>query len=220
MIIFSFATDIGKYREKNEDAFGHFQDEFFVVADGLGGLPAGEVAAQLAIKTAIDVYKESKNLKRAFEVANHEIYREARENPAYFGMATTLVGAVIEGKYATLANVGDSRAYLVNKTLINQITIDHSLGVGIVTRVLGINSEVGVDIFKKDLEIGDLLLLCTDGLTQMLADEEIFDILKNSGKTKKELDRKVKELIEAANSAGGVDNITVCLIGNYLSPSE
>jgi len=212
MTLFSFKTDIGKVRKTNEDAFGHFKDELFLVADGLGGLPAGEVAAQLAIKTAIEVFKESKNLKRAFEVANHEIYRQSRENPAYFGMATTLVGVVIEGQYATLANVGDSRAYLVSDNKIFQITIDHGLGGGVVTRVLGISPEVKIDIFKKDLKIGDLLLLCTDGLTMMLSDEEIFEILKNSGKTKKTLDKKVKELVDAADAAGGIDNITVCLL--------
>lgn len=212
MVIFSFATDIGKARKKNEDAFGYFQDEFFVIADGLGGLPAGEVAAQLAVETAVEVYQESRNLKRAFEMANHEIYRQARENPAYFGMATTLVGAVIEGKFLTVANVGDSRAYLIQDSLINQITIDHGLGMGVVTRVLGINPEVKTDIFKKDMEKGDLLLLCTDGLHGVLSDEETCKILKTTGSSKKALKIKTKELIGAANTAGGLDNITVCLV--------
>lgn len=212
MTIFSFKTDIGKVRKTNEDAFGHYKDEFFLVADGLGGLPAGEVAAKLAIETAIEVYQESRDLKRAFEVANHEIYRQSRENPFWFGMATTLVGVVVEGKYATLANVGDSRAYLISGTSINQITIDHGLEGGVVTRVLGINSEVKIDIFKQDLEIGDLLLLCSDGLTSMLTDEEILKILKNTNRTKKALEKKAKELVKIANAAGGADNITVGLI--------
>lgn len=212
MVIFAFKTDTGEIRKNNEDAFGHYEDEFFLVADGLGGLPAGEVAAKLAVEVAIEVYKESKDLKRAFEVANHEIYRLSRENPAYFGMATTLVGVVIEGKYATLANVGDSRAYLINKSSINQITVDHGLGGGVVTRVLGINPEVKIDIFKNDLQSGDLLLLCSDGLTMMLTDEEIFRILKDSAKTKKAIEKKTKELIKAANATGGLDNITVGLI--------
>jgi len=212
MIIFSFATDIGKARKKNEDAFGYFENELFLVADGLGGLPAGEIAAQLAVERALEVYQESKNLKRAFEMANHEVYRQARENPAYMGMSTTLVGAVIEGKFLTIANVGDSRAYLISGDKISQITIDHGLGMGVVTRVIGINPEVKVDIFKKDMEKGDLLLLCTDGLHGILSDEEILEVLKKTGKTKKALKIKAKELVKVANAAGGLDNITVCLV--------
>lgn len=212
MILFAFKTDVGKVRKKNEDAFGHFGDEFFLVADGLGGLPAGEVAAQLAIDMAIEIYQESKNLRRAFEVANREIYCQSREKPAYFGMCTTLVGAVVEGRKVTLANVGDSRAYLVSGKEISQITVDHGLGMGVVTRVLGIKPEVKVDFFTQDLKAGDLLLLCTDGLTTMLADEEIFEILKDVGKTKKAIEKKAKELVKATNAAGGLDNITVCLI--------
>lgn len=235
MALFAFKTNVGKVRKKNEDAFGHYKNEFFLVADGLGGLPAGEVAAQLAVETAIEIYQESKNLKRAFEVANNEIYRQSRENPAYFGMCTTLVGAVVEGKKVTLANVGDSRAYLVSsnghfegnqarsgigpsktnrrsRIVLRQITVDHGLGMGVVTRVLGIKPEVKVDFFTQDLKADDLLLLCSDGLTTMLADEEILEILKGSGKTKKAIEKKVKELVEAANAAGGLDNTTICLV--------
>jgi len=212
MILFAFKTDKGKVRQKNEDAFGHFHDEFFVVADGLGGLPAGEVAAQLAVEKAIEAYQENPELERAFEVANHEVYRQSRENPAYMGMSTTLVGMRIEAGKATFANVGDSRAYLISGDKITQITVDHGMGMGVVTRVLGINPEVKVDIFEKELKIGDLLLLCTDGLTTMLADEEILEILKDSGKTKETIKKKAKELIDTANAAGGLDNTTVCLV--------
>jgi len=212
MILFAFKTDKGKVRQKNEDAFGHFQDEFFVVADGLGGLPAGEVAAQLAVEKAIEAYQENPELERAFEVANHEIYHQSRENSAYMGMCTTLVGVRIEAGKATFANVGDSRAYLISGGEITQITVDHGMGMGVVTRVLGINPEVKVDIFEKDLKTGDVLLLCTDGLTTMLADKEILEILKDSGKTKEAIKKKAKKLIEATNAAGGFDNITACLI--------
>jgi len=201
MILFAFKTDKGKVRQKNEDAFGHFQDEFFVVADGLGGLPAGEVAAQLAVEKAIEAYQENPELERAFEVANHEIYHQSRENSAYMGMCTTLVGVRIEAGKATFANVGDSRAYLISGGEITQITVDHGMGMGVVTRVLGINPEVKVDIFEKDLKTGDVLLLCTD-----------LEILKDSGKTKEAIKKKAKKLIEATNAAGGFDNITACLI--------
>lgn len=212
MILFAFKTDKGKVRQKNEDAFGLFEDEFFVVADGLGGMPAGEVAAQLAVETVVGEYQESQDIKRAFEVANHEIYRQSRENPAYMGMCTTLVGVVVEGRKATFANVGDSRAYLISGKEISQITVDHGMGMGVVTRVMGVNPEVKVDIFKKELKPGDLLLLCTDGLTTMLSDKEILEILKDLGDTEKAIKKKAKELVDATNSAGGLDNITVGLM--------
>ncbi len=212
MVISAFATDIGQGREKNEDDFGYVDEEFFLVADGLGGLPAGEVAAQTAIETAIETYQETRNLKRAFELANHEVYRQSREKADYFGMATTLVGVVIEGRKATFANVGDSRAYLVQAGAFNQVSIDHGLGGGIVTRVLGIKPEVKIDIFKGELKKGNLLLLCTDGLYQSLSDEKILALLKKVGKTKKSLKIKAKELVKAASQASGQDNVTVCLV--------
>jgi len=212
MIIFAFATRTGKNQTKNEDASGYVDQEFFLVADGLGGLPAGEVAARVAIEKAIETYQETKNLKRAFELANHEVYRQSREKTAYFGMATTLVGVVIEGEKATFANVGDSRAYLVKDNKIARLTIDHGLGGGIVTRVLGIKLEVKIDVFKADLVKGDLLLLCSDGLYQYLSDQEVLGILEKTGRTKKALLAKAKELVRAATRAGGRDDITVCLI--------
>lgn len=218
MTIFSFKTDIGKVGEKNEDAFGFWlatrttEGSFFVVADGLGGMPAGEIAAQMAVEKAIEGFSLTKNIKRAFVFANQEIYRKSEVNPDYFGMCTTLVGVVIDKKYATIGNVGDSRAYFISQGKISQITQDHSLGMNIVTRVLGINPEVEVDIFKKDLQKNDLLLLCTDGLTNMISDSKILEILKDIGKTQEELDLKANRLIKAANQAGGIDNITVCLI--------
>jgi len=212
MVLFAFQTDIGRVREKNEDAFGSFGEELFLVADGLGGLPAGEVAAQLAVKTAIRAYQETGDLQRAFEVANREIYRQSRANPAYFGMATTLVGVVIKGKQANLANVGDSRAYLVETDQITQITIDHSLGWEIITRALGIKPEVKVDLFSQKLKSGSLLLLCSDGLTNMLTDEQLLMILKQTGEDQAALAEKAAVLVKAAKEAGGIDNITVGLI--------
>jgi serine/threonine protein phosphatase PrpC len=212
MMVFAFTTDAGQNQEKNEDAFGYVDEELFLVADGLGGLPAGEVAAQAAVEKAIETYEETKNLKRAFELANHEVYRQSREKAAYFGMATTLVGVVIEDRKATFANVGDSRAYLLQGDFFNQITLDHGLGGGIVTRVLGIKPEVKIDLFKAELKPGDLILLCTDGFYQSLSDEEILKILAKTGKTKKALKIKAKELVKAANQAGGLDDVTVCLV--------
>lgn len=212
MIQFCSKTDIGKLREKNEDAFGNFGDELFLVADGLGGMPAGEIASKMAVEKAIEGFSLTKDIKRAFVFANQEIYQKSRENPDYFGMSTTLVGVAIEGRKATFANVGDSRTYLVTKDKISQITKDHGLGMNIVTRVLGINPEVEVDTFKKDLQKGDILLLCTDGLTNMISDSQILEIIKDGGKNQEELEKKAGQLIEAANKSGGADNITVCLI--------
>lgn len=212
MVIFTFASDTGRVRETNEDAFGHYVDEFFLVADGLGGLPAGEIAARLAIKTAINVYKKGKDIKQALEAANKEIYRLSQKDPTYFGMATTLVGAAVKGESVFIANVGDSRAYLVASEKISQISIDHGLGMGIVTRALGDDPKVKVDIFKKEFKRGDLLLLCTDGLTNTLSDEQIVSILNDVGRTKRELVQKAKQLMVETNQAGGFDNVTVCLV--------
>jgi protein phosphatase len=213
MIIFSFATDIGKIREKNEDAFGHYKDEFFIVADGLGGLPAGEVAAQLAVEKAVEVYQKLKDPRLAFEAANKAVFEKAQREPKFYGMATTLVGVAVGKDKAVFANVGDSRGYLIRGGLIRQITEDHKDFTGAISRVVGFLTAVEIDTFKVNLKKDDLLLLCTDGLTDMLTDEQILEILKNPGDAEKTLNMKTKELIEAANDAGGIDNITVCLIG-------
>lgn len=211
MILFSFATEIGK-REKNEDAFGHYKDELFLVADGLGGLPHGEVASKLAVRTVLKTYQENKDIKKAFEEANSKVYRETQKRPEYGGMATTLVGVMFEKDQAVFANVGDSRGYLLRNLRLSQITHDHEDFLGAITQVIGYLPKVQVDIFKIGFKKSDVLLLCTDGLTDTLFYEQIFTILKDTGSSQNELSKKTQELVNTVLDVGGDDNITMCLI--------
>jgi len=212
MILFAFGTDKGKVRKKNEDAFGYYEDEFFLIADGLGGLPAGEVAAKLAVEKAVEVYRKKKDLRLAFEAANEIVFRQAQKEPKFYGMATTLVGVAIGKDKAVFANIGDSRGYLIRGGLIKQITKDHRDFTGAISRVIGYLPAVEIDTFEVNLKKDDLLLLCTDGLTDMLTDKQILEILKNTCSTQKDLAKKTKKLVETVNDGGGIDNITVCLI--------
>ena len=231
-------TDIGRKRKQNQDyvftsqrAIGNLPN-LFIVADGMGGHKAGEYASKYTVETICNCIERSyeKNplliLQKAIELANTHIRKRASEDISLEGMGTTVVAATCLGKYLQVANVGDSRLYIVNKE-IRQITRDHSkveelvrVGVldreaarnhpekNIITRAIGANDAVEADFFTVELTEGDIVLMCSDGLTNMLEDEEIRDILNGSG----ELDEKARKLIEAANVHGGKDNIAVVLI--------
>lgn len=231
-------TDIGRKRKQNQDyvftsqrAIGNLPN-LFIVADGMGGHKAGEYASKYTVETICNCIERSfeKNptliLEKAIELANTHIRRRASEDISLEGMGTTVVAATCLGKYLQVANVGDSRLYVVNEE-IRQITRDHSLveemvrmgGIdreaarnhpdkNIITRAIGANDTVEVDFFTVELAEGDIVLMCSDGLTNMLEDEEIREILSGP----KELDEKAQRLIEAANAHGGKDNIAVILI--------
>ncbi len=231
-------TDIGRKRKQNQDyvftsqrAIGNLPN-LFIVADGMGGHKAGEYASKYTVETICNCIERSfeKNptliLQKAIELANTHIRKRASEDVSLEGMGTTVVAATCLGKYLQVANVGDSRLYIVNKE-IRQITRDHSkveelvrVGVldreaarnhpekNIITRAVGANDEVEADFFTVELAEGDIVLMCSDGLTNMLEDEEIRDILNGEG----ELEEKARKLIEAANVHGGKDNIAVILI--------
>lgn len=218
MILFSFKTNIGKYRENNEDYFCNYKDEFFLVADGLGGHPGGEVASKLAVEAAIESYQTTKRLelkekiKNCFEEANKAVYQKAMEL-GILGMGTTLVGAVIKDNKFMIGNVGDSRAYLLHDSLLTQITRDQETDLeGWLLQAMGLEETVRPDYYFGKLEKGDLLLLCTDGLTDILTDGQILAALKKTENNQKALVKKTKELINDALNAGGDDNITVCLV--------
>lgn len=227
-------TDTGNRKSVNEDSLlrVNFRDvHLLAVADGLGGHAAGKVASRVAlveIEEFLKTHFTGQNLlgsiREAVSKANKEIYLLSKENPAYAGMGSTLVAAAISQNKAVIANVGDSRAYLVGNE-IRQVTKDHSLvqelvdkrvitqeetfnhpQKNIVTRALGIKSEVLPDFYEVELS-GKLLLLCSDGLSDSLKDEEIRKTIAASIN----LDEACNKLISLANEKGGSDNITVIL---------
>lgn len=231
-------TDIGRKRKQNQDyvfsserAIGNLPN-LFIVADGMGGHKAGEYASKYTVETICNCIERSfeKNptliLQKAIETANAHIRKRASEDISLEGMGTTVVAATCLGRYLQVANVGDSRLYVVNEE-IRQITRDHSkveelvrIGVlnreearshpdkNIITRAIGASDDVVADFFSVELAEGDIVLMCSDGLTNMLEDEEIREILNGKG----ELEEKGRKLIEAANAHGGKDNIAVILI--------
>ena len=232
-------TDIGRKRELNEDyiytsgqPIGALPN-LFIVADGMGGHKAGDYASMHTVDRFVEVIRElgeehgvQDAINEAVTAANAYIYQRSRENSNLSGMGTTLVLATCIGNEAIVANIGDSRLYLVNDAM-TQITRDHSLveemvtlgGIdremarnhpdkNIITRAVGVKEKVAADFFEVDLTKGDKLLLCSDGLTNMLRDEEIYQIIQDN----KELEQAAKALIDAANENGGRDNIAVVLV--------
>jgi len=231
-------TDIGKRRQINQDfvflsesPVGNLPN-LFIVADGIGGHKAGEFASRYAVETIVEEVKASveKNptliLGKAIDRANAFIRQKAGSDKTLMGMGTTVVIATCIGKYLEVANVGDSRLYLINEE-IEQVTIDHSLveemiqsgGIdrrsarnhpdkNIITRALGARGMVEADFFNLELEAGDIVLLCSDGLTNMVEDDAIRQILK-SGDSLKE---RAEALVQRANYNGGKDNISVIII--------
>ena len=231
-------TDIGQKRKINQDyvfssekSVGNLPN-LFIVADGMGGHKAGEYASKCTVETICDEVKRSfeKNptiiLRKAIEKANENIRKQAQEDTNLEGMGTTVVAATLMGKYLQIANVGDSRLYVINDT-IKQITRDHSLveemvrmgGIdresarnhpdkNIITRAVGVSEEVEGDFFTVELTAEDTILLCSDGLTNMLTDEEILMIMSGQ----RDIVEQAGKLVEAANEKGGKDNISVVLV--------
>ncbi len=229
-----YKTDTGMKRASNEDSLLVVklgEVHLLAVADGLGGHAAGEVASRLALIEIEEFLKTNLaegNLRDAMQgaiaKANREIYLLSKENPSYAGMGTTVVAAIVFDNRALIANIGDSRAYLIGDG-IRQITKDHSLvqelvdrkmitqeeafnhpQSNIVTRTLGTESEVSPDFYEEEL-FGRLLLLCSDGLSDLLRDQEILETVVASP----DLDEACTRLINRANEKGGKDNITVVL---------
>jgi len=231
-------TDTGRVRKVNQDyvftsekPVGNLPN-LFLVADGMGGHKAGDYASRYAVEIVSGMVGRSaeKNpadiLRTAIEAANEHIYLKAKEDENLEGMGTTLVAASCLGKNLQVANVGDSRLYLVSDE-IRQITRDHSLVAemvrlgeldaelakthpkkNIITRAIGAAETVEIDFFTVELKPGEAVLMCTDGLTNMLEDEEIRMLIKGQ----RDIVEKVEVLVDEANKRGGVDNITVVLI--------
>jgi PPM family protein phosphatase len=227
-------TDTGLKRSKNEDALLIRPDlGVLAVADGMGGAAAGEVASTLFIKTAMDVFsrhpQSTSSLREivedTFRQANKKVIQHANENESQRGMGCTAELCTVSGSNYVIGHIGDSRTYLFRDGFLTQLTKDHTMvqdevdrGLitpeqarnhmmrNIITRAIGVSMNLSTDIIEGIAYNGDQLMLCSDGLTDMLLHKEITRILVNSDPI-----RTAEELIDAANRAGGRDNITVCL---------
>ena len=241
------ATDVGQKRKMNQDyvfvsenPVGNLPN-LFVVADGMGGHNAGDYASSHAVQTLVDEIRRDadfnpiKVIRHAIETANTEILDCSRSDENLRGMGTTMVVCTIVGHYAYVANVGDSRLYLVNQQIL-QVTKDHSLvqemvrmgeinaeqarnhpDKNIITRALGAERTVDIDFFDLKLEPGNVILMCSDGLSNMVEDSQIREIISD---TEKNLEEKGKILISEANRNGGKDNIAVVLIEPFANEVE
>jgi serine/threonine protein phosphatase PrpC len=222
-------TDTGRQRRDNEDS-AFARAPVFVVADGMGGAQAGEVAARIAIEAFEHGLpgggSPEERLANLVREANHQIFERSRADRGRAGMGTTLTAAYVDDAHVAIAHVGDSRAYLFRDGTLQRLTQDHSL-VGelvrrgklseeqaaehprrsIITRALGLEPDVEVDTWTYPARAGDVILLCSDGLTSMISEERVRDILESNPN----LDAVADTLINEANEAGGRDNITVIL---------
>jgi protein phosphatase len=216
----------GRKRRRNEDAWV-CDPPLFAVADGMGGARGGEIASRVAA-TALGESVDGNGEQRVvalIQEANRQVYERAREDSDASGMGTTITVALFENGIVSIGHVGDSRAYLIRERKVDQLTEDHSLVAelvrtgrlspeeaeshpqrSVITRALGTDPDVDVDSFSIEAKPGDLFLICSDGLTAMVDDETILEVVETG---RADLDAVAKELIAAANRSGGEDNITV-----------
>lgn len=233
-------SDVGMVRTLNEDYAGYIEEakyKLYVVADGMGGHNAGEVASKMAVEAVKSYVKENYDdeginlLENAVEFANSKIYNKAIEGSEYKGMGTTLVAALINGNNVFIANVGDSSCFGIKNNSIEKITKDHSLvqelidsgtiteeegrnhpKKNVITRALGTSNMVKIDIFKYDLNSYDKYLLCTDGLSNEVLKDEILEEIEKVD----DYNHACDKLVLLAKGRGGRDNITVLLFGGEV----
>jgi len=234
----SSATSVGRIRPSNEDSYFVSPPEssdmvLAVVADGMGGHNAGEIASGKAVSILKKNVQEGNGenprdiLIRAVEKANREIYEMSIKESKFSGMGTTITACIADYNRVTAAQVGDSRLYLIREGKITQITKDHSLvemllengriteeeakhhpQKNVITRAVGTEKNVEVDMYEFTAKAGDVILLCSDGLVNMVENEEILSVIIS----RDALDSAADKLVDAAENAGGTDNITVVLI--------
>lgn len=241
-MIYGACSDVGKMRKINQDSYYLSENTslpLFVVADGMGGHNAGEIASSVAIKIVkkcLDTKYEliisneldvTTFIEETLKLSNKEIYKMGKSNIEYNGMGTTITIGCIKDDKLYIGHIGDSRAYIINKQKFMQITQDHSLVAelvkngsisedeatnhpqkNVITRALGTDIDVKVDISEYKLERNDIILLCTDGLTNMVSENIIKEIIMSCD----DLQKACETLIENANKNGGKDNSTVMLI--------
>jgi len=245
-------TDQGKIRDHNEDNFIiNEKESLFLVADGMGGLSKGDVASRIAVETIKHFIIQSRveditwpikpqkkysleenRLLAAISLANWKIYSESQNDVENRGMGTTLTGFLIDNEQLAIANVGDSRSYLMRDENIEQLTNDHSLVMEevrrgnmtieearnhpqkhVINRALGISESLLVDIFPFEFQPDDIFLLCSDGLSDMVSDEEMLSLIQSNKEAS--LEELGRILIHAALENGGKDNVTAVLVNFY-----
>lgn len=248
-VTYQALTDVGRKRKGNEDSlFVNPEQKLFVVADGMGGHAAGEIASRIAVDSINEfvcltggdeeitwpfgldetISYDGNRLKTAVRFANKKVLEATKEKSEYEGMATTVCAVLVDDQVANLAHVGDSRVYLFRDGELQQLTSDHSWvneqiqsGVisaeqarthplrNVVTRALGGKADLQVDMQTHDFRTGDVLLLCSDGLTTMIPDDEIARVMRAGAG---DIETTAQDLVDAANARGGEDNITVVLL--------
>lgn len=236
---FAIKSDVGQRRKVNEDAAGYFESKnnipIMMVCDGIGGHNAGEVASSMALmsigqaweKMELDDIEEVYQwLIQKIEEVNKDIFSRSTQYEDLYGMGTTLVVAIVIGNQLMIANVGDSRAYVLRNFQLKQLTEDQSLvnallksgeitpeeaenhpNKNIVTQSLGVTSSVEIDFVRMTVKDEDILLLCSDGLSDMLSLEEIRNVMNHYS----DVEQQVEKAVQEANDAGGRDNITVAI---------
>ncbi len=224
-------TDVGNFRKINEDYVDYYTDEtkrIYIIADGMGGHNAGEIASKLAVENTISYINSLPELddlelsiREAVLDSNRKIFELSKSRDELNGMGTTLTGCLIKGGEMVVAHVGDSRCYIIRDKAISQVTKDHSLvqqlldegsiteseadnhpNKNIITRALGTSSTVEVDVTKLDIKGIEKVILCTDGLSNLINEQELYDIVMKS-------DDCCAELVELSKSRGAKDNISV-----------
>src|SRR6201993_1369705 len=245
------STDIGLVRKNNEDNYGYdLQHGIFVVCDGMGGQQAGETASKIAVDTVLDYFRRSRDiapvngasfegvspravaLGTAIQLANQAIHESGASNLHHAGMGSTIVAVAVEGNLFSIANLGDSRIYLIRKNKVRQLTSDHSLVMeqvrrglmtleeagrskmqNVIVRALGTDDTVEPDLADHEFSPEDVLLLCSDGLSRYVKEDKIAEAANQDS-----LDKACSDLIEAAKAGGSDDNIT-CLLIRAIPPS-
>lgn len=232
-------TDVGRNRNTNQDYIFYSEEpvgmfpNLFMVADGMGGHKAGDYASSYCVKRFVELANEIKEphivllMGKIIEKVNEEIYERANQEEQYSGMGTTIVVAVIEDHTMYVMNIGDSRLYVVGEEII-QITMDHSyveelIRKGLdkeiaknhpykhqITRAIGAEKKVKPDFFEVSLKEEEQILLCSDGLTNMVDDDEIMEIMQEEDT----IEKSVKRLVSQANFYGGRDNISAIVVMN------
>lgn len=232
-------TDIGIIRDNNQDSYYVFSSEdypLFIIADGMGGHKAGEIASKMAIEiisnnlknylinSSVENKKIEDGIRKSIDEANKEIYKKSKEDEKYSGMGTTVTLAYVINDRIFIGHVGDSRAYLLRNGVLSQLTQDHSLVEelirngsiskeeakhhpqrNIITRAVGTSGDIKADVILEKKHKDDILLLCTDGLTNMVDEIQIRDSLIMN----EDIQKACEDLVKLSNDRGGFDNITV-----------